>query len=237
MMLITYAPPIGRLSFRTEANENYRPLSAGRNPVQGSWGDPQAHKAVIVTGLKRLNGAGREETLANLIRLTGQHPNAEVNEAAIKEAFGVGGGKDQDQPDRTPLLVKSWLELNCHRAITCWVGFCVTTSRWLLFGDTGIGKTLLAMDIAAAVASGAGLLNWAGSGQPHNVLYLDGEMPAETVKERVKVVADRYGNTMSLWVYSRDVLSDRGYAAAQWRGRGEMAEAGSARLETRPDHL
>ena len=49
------------------------------------------------------------------------------------------------------------------------------------------------MDIAAAVASGAGLSNWAGSGQPHNVLYLDGEMPAETVKEPVKVVADRYG--------------------------------------------
>jgi hypothetical protein len=77
-----------------------------------------------------------------------------------------------------------------------------------VFGDTGIGKTLFGFEIAGAVASGSSFLNWHGCEKPHRVMYLDGEMPAETVKERMQLLAERYRPDLDLWVYSRDVLKD-----------------------------
>src|ERR1700722_14376032 len=63
-----------------------------------------------------------------------------------------------------------------------------TTSRWLLFGRTGVGKTLFGLDLAAGVAAGRSFLNWAGSNKPRRVIYLDGELPAETFKERMELI-------------------------------------------------
>ena len=83
-----------------------------------------------------------------------------------------------------------------------------TTSRWIVYGETGVGKTLFAMEMAGAIASGSGLLNWAGSGVRRRVMYLDGELPAETFKERMEIVARQYGPDVDLFGYCRDVLGD-----------------------------
>jgi putative DNA primase/helicase len=48
----------------------------------------------------------------------------------------------------------------------------------------GIGKTLLALGSAYAVASGGALLGWSAP-QPRRVIYLDGEMPAATMQRRL----------------------------------------------------
>jgi RecA-family ATPase len=77
-----------------------------------------------------------------------------------------------------------------------------------VYGETGVGKTLLGVDIAATVAAGADFLNWNGSGKPARVMYLDGEMPAETFKERMEVIAKRYGPDIAFYGYNRDVLGD-----------------------------
>ena len=69
-------------------------------------------------------------------------------------------------------------------------------------------KTLLGFDIAAAAASGSGLLHWEGSGIRRKVIYLDGEMPAETFQERMKLVAERYGADIDLYGYNRDAMGD-----------------------------
>jgi hypothetical protein len=82
--------------------------------------------------------------------------------------------------------------------------FC-TTSRWLIFGDTGIGKTLFAMSMAGAMASSNPFLGWEGH-RKARVLYLDGEMPAETFKERMQLIADECGSDLPLFGYNRDVL-------------------------------
>jgi RecA-family ATPase len=48
----------------------------------------------------------------------------------------------------------------------------------------GIGKTHLALGVAYAIASGGELLCWKAE-KPRNVLYVDGEMPAATLQERL----------------------------------------------------
>lgn len=48
----------------------------------------------------------------------------------------------------------------------------------------GVGKTHVALGIAYAVASGGSFLRW-GAERPHKVVYLDGEMPAVALQERM----------------------------------------------------
>ncbi|WP_081938095.1 AAA family ATPase [Leptospirillum ferriphilum] len=48
----------------------------------------------------------------------------------------------------------------------------------------GIGKTHVALEIAYAVATGGQFLKW-GAPKPRGVLYVDGEMPASTLQERL----------------------------------------------------
>ncbi|HEY8871793.1 MAG TPA: AAA family ATPase, partial [Stellaceae bacterium] len=57
----------------------------------------------------------------------------------------------------------------------------------MIFAPRGIGKTLLAMTSAYALAAGAGFLGWQAA-EPRRVLYLDGEMPASLTQERLAAI-------------------------------------------------
>src|SRR5215472_6165579 len=48
-----------------------------------------------------------------------------------------------------------------------------TTSRIMIYGSTGVGKTLFTMDLAAAIATGNRFLNW-GKRDSARVLYIEG---------------------------------------------------------------
>jgi hypothetical protein len=54
----------------------------------------------------------------------------------------------------------------------------------LLYGPRGLGKTFVALGIAWAAASGSSFLGWR-SARPHRVVYVDGEMAATDVRERL----------------------------------------------------
>jgi hypothetical protein len=110
-----------------------------------------------------------------------------------------------DISDRTFLLVRSWLNLELPPRDYLLGDVLCTTSRWLIYGATGVGKTLFALEMAGAVASGSPFLNWDGR-RPSRVMYLDGELPAETFKERMHLVAEQYGADIQLYGYSRDIL-------------------------------
>jgi hypothetical protein len=58
----------------------------------------------------------------------------------------------------------------------------------LLVAKTGIGKTHVALGIAYAVASGGTFFNWTAPNRK-NVLYIDGEMPAVLMKERLFMIS------------------------------------------------
>src|SRR5262249_3010954 len=57
----------------------------------------------------------------------------------------------------------------------------------MLYAYRGIGKTYVALGMAAAVSSGGQFLRW-NAPKPGKVLYIDGELPASTLKERVAMV-------------------------------------------------
>jgi hypothetical protein len=54
----------------------------------------------------------------------------------------------------------------------------------MIFSWRGVGKTLLALDLAYAIASGGASLKWQAP-RARRVLYIDGELPFEVIKERV----------------------------------------------------
>lgn len=57
----------------------------------------------------------------------------------------------------------------------------------MLYAFRGIGKTHVALGIAFAAASGGQFLKWQAV-RPCKVLYLDGEMPAKAIQERVAMI-------------------------------------------------
>ncbi len=62
----------------------------------------------------------------------------------------------------------------------------------MLYASRGIGKTLLALSIGLAVASGTPLLRWCAPRQ-RRVLYVDGEMPLVSLQERLRAISAGLG--------------------------------------------
>jgi hypothetical protein len=57
----------------------------------------------------------------------------------------------------------------------------------MLYSYRGVGKTYFALGITAAVASGTRFLRWTAP-RPRRVLYVDGELPAKTLQERLAMI-------------------------------------------------
>jgi predicted XRE-type DNA-binding protein len=57
----------------------------------------------------------------------------------------------------------------------------------MIYAPRGVGKTHVALGIANAVASGTTFLKWKSS-KPYGILYLDGEMPARLMQERLLAI-------------------------------------------------
>jgi putative DNA primase/helicase len=62
----------------------------------------------------------------------------------------------------------------------------------MLYAMRGIGKTFMALSIGLAVSSGAAFLSWQAD-IPSGVLYVDGEMPARVLQERLALLAIAIG--------------------------------------------
>jgi hypothetical protein len=82
------------------------------------------------------------------------------------------------------LSPKQWRSLEIEEQDPLLGHLFTTTSRGLLIGDTGTGKTMLGMAWAFAMALGRSFLHWEAT-RPANVLYIDGELPSESMQERV----------------------------------------------------
>lgn len=108
---------------------------------------------------------------------------------------------------RDNLLLASWLKRDIPPRDYLLGNVLCTTSRWLVFGETGVGKSLLAGDIGGAAASASPLLGWGGRRRART-MYIDGEMPAQTFKERLQLIANRYGADIPFYGYNREDLGD-----------------------------
>jgi putative DNA primase/helicase len=71
----------------------------------------------------------------------------------------------------------------------------------LVYGPAGIGKSFFALGIAWAAAGGGSFLGWR-SPRPHRVLYVDGELGAATLRERLALFGPP---PAGLTIYSHDL--------------------------------
>ena len=118
---------------------------------------------------------------------------SEANVRAIRGEAGPLGRP----PDRRQLTVEAWLRRKLPPRDFLFDAVLSTICRWLIVGATGVGKTLLALELAFAIAAGANFLNWKGDGRKPRVMYFDGELPAETLKERIELASDPTAETSS----------------------------------------
>lgn len=71
-----------------------------------------------------------------------------------------------------------------------------TTNRTLMAGDTGLGKSLLAIAWGMRSALGQDFLHWSGR-RPARILYIDGEMSRRLLKKRLADEVARIGTRPS----------------------------------------
>jgi hypothetical protein len=84
-----------------------------------------------------------------------------------------------------------------------------TTSRIMLAGPTGLGKTSISMAMGIASSDGADFLHWRGSGSPRRILYIDGEMSRRLFKDRLADAVRRHGNRPeTFFPFSREDFED-----------------------------
>jgi hypothetical protein len=99
-------------------------------------------------------------------------------------------GPAQEAPNAAllaALAVRAWCDLPLP-SLRRLLGDVVTeASRVFLVGATGIGKTLFAYAIAAALAAGCRFLHWSCDG-PVRVLVIDGEMSPRMIKKRAQLI-------------------------------------------------
>lgn len=90
----------------------------------------------------------------------------------------------------------------------------------ILFAPRGIGKTFTALSAALAVAGGATLFHWHAP-NPKQVLYVDGEMPAQAMQDRLISLARGTDATeeaiRNLSIITPDMQKQRFKLQPEWR--------------------
>lgn len=93
-----------------------------------------------------------------------------------------------------PYSVQHWLERDLPPLDPLLGDAFTTTSRLLLVGGTGIGKTSIMMAMGWAMARGDSFVHWSGRRPATGVLYIDGEMSARVLRSRIRDAAERHGS-------------------------------------------
>jgi AAA domain len=160
---------------------------------------------------------GGSMSIELLSPISGPDGQPRQREARLRglDGNGVLRGKQRPQsntqkplpppPDRTKLVLSAWLDRNIPERDYLLGDVMCTTSRWFVIGETGIGKTLFGCEMGAVTAAGASFLSWEAR-RPSRVMFIDGELPVETFKERMELIATRYRRDISFYGYNREDL-------------------------------
>jgi RecA-family ATPase len=115
--------------------------------------------------------------------------------------------KEEEQPESNgeqatehdfdfPVTLEAWLARDDIIPRDLLLGDLLsTTTRGLLIGPTGLGKTMFVIAVALAIASNTDFLHWR-AGRAGRVLIIDGEMPRSEMKRRLQEAVRRHGSTI-----------------------------------------
>lgn len=77
----------------------------------------------------------------------------------------------------------------------------------MIHAKRGVGKTFVALSIGYAIATGSAMLKWSAP-IPRKVLYIDGEMPATSMQERLRMLAKSFTNALPDSSYFKLITPD-----------------------------
>jgi len=86
------------------------------------------------------------------------------------------------------VTVEEFLKMDLPKREMILTPFLPSQGLCLLYAKRGVGKTHVALGIANAVATGGRFLKWEAL-KPRKVLYIDGEMPAVAMQERLRRIS------------------------------------------------
>jgi AAA domain len=92
-----------------------------------------------------------------------------------------------------PYSLAWWRSQNFPPDVPVLGNILTSTSRAMLVGPTGAGKTSVAMAMSWSMAAGRPFLHWGGSGRPIRLLYIDSEMPPTLMASRAEDATRRLG--------------------------------------------
>jgi hypothetical protein len=109
-----------------------------------------------------------------------------------KNDFGPASEEySEDHPKLLPMLkamsLEEFLRLEISPREDILTPIIQTQCLVMIYAKRGAGKTHFALGIAYAIASGGSFLKWQAD-KPRRVLYLDGEMPANTMQDRLGII-------------------------------------------------
>jgi hypothetical protein len=176
-------------------------------------GDAAIHTTQVSVGAALLNrGSPIDEVVSILLAATraaagpfGERWNWRREERAIRKACETWIAKHPEVKERQTeaeappagenhqiLRLADWLIRDLPDPDFILGSWLTTTSRTLLVAPTGIGKTMLALAMAASTAAGREFLHWNGR-RPARVLFVDGEMSRRLLRQRLVDEAHRLG--------------------------------------------
>jgi AAA domain/Homeodomain-like domain len=112
-----------------------------------------------------------------------------------------------NKPSAVPLTAAEFLSLELpprKMIVSPWLPEKGTV---MIYSPRGVGKTLLGMTSAYAIAAGAGFLGFQIE-EPRKVFYIDGEMPAQTMQERLAAIIGAFSKEPPTNEHFRILLSD-----------------------------
>ena len=112
--------------------------------------------------------------------------------AYIKSKLPNGPEPSVDEITPPPLTLAEWLDRDLPEPDRVLGDLLSTTSRVLIVGPTGLGKTMFGIATAMAMAEGQAFLHWK-AGRKCRVLYVDGEISRREMKRRLRDAAWRAG--------------------------------------------
>ena len=92
----------------------------------------------------------------------------------------------------TPLTAEEWLARVLPEPDLLLGHFVSTTARIILNAPTGIGKTNFGMAVSGHIGAGKNFLHW-HCPRPRQILYVDGEMSRQLLRDRIADVVRRLG--------------------------------------------
>jgi putative DNA primase/helicase len=111
-------------------------------------------------------------------------PDGKAVVGKLCEWLGLRAGDDDRSPELRVVALGEFLGLQIPPREKMLPPWLPTQGLVLLYAARGLGKTFFALWFAYAVATASQFLRWRGT-KPWRVLFIDGEMPAVVLQERL----------------------------------------------------